>query len=91
MVDVREQQDLAALQQVCQKQSTIPRQVKALTSSRSQDVKQQPRAKIRSKDSGQDQTQPIWALSRAAVARQIQGQARMPGQQMWMRARLMEM
>lgn len=91
MVDVREQQDLAALQQVCQKQSTTPRQVKAVTSSRSQDVEQQPRAKIRSKDNGQSQTQPIWAPSRAAVARQVQGQARMSGQQVWMRARLMEM
>lgn len=73
MGDAREQQDLAALQQkVCQKLSTIPRQVKAVASStRSQDVEQQPRAKIRSRDSGEGQTRPIWSPSRAAVARQV--------------------
>lgn len=93
MVDVRKQQDLPALpQKMCQKLSTIPRQVKAVTSStRSQDVEQQARAKIRWRDSGQGQTQPLWSPSRAAVAQQVQGQARMPSQKVWVRARPVEM
>lgn len=84
---------MAALQlKVCQQLRTIPRQVKAVTSStRSQDVGQQSRARIRLRDSGQGQTQPIWSPSRAAAARQVQGQARMPSQQVWMGARPMEM